>query len=392
MHSRDLIEQYKTYVQEWRRYFHRHPELSNEEFETTKTLAKELESMGVEVHVDDVRKTGLIGIIRGAKPGKAIGLRADIDALPVQEHNTCEYKSEVEGKMHACGHDGHMAILLGTAKMLMQMKDRLEGDVYLVFQPAEETGGGAPEFIKFGDWFEKIDAIFGGHVWIDLPAGLVSVEAGERMAASSLFSINVKGKQGHGAQPHQAVDAVVVASAIVLNLQTVVSRNVSALDSVVVTIGNIHSGSEWNVIPGEATMGGTVRFFDPHQEDHIVDRMRQIVEHTALAYGAEATLTYEKRVPPTINDESCSALAEQVVIDTLGADKLSKMRKVMPGEDFAWYLQKKPGCFAFIGIQNPDVDAVYDHHNNRFNMDDSVLSAASAVYAEYAIAWLQRNK
>ncbi len=392
MHSRDLIEQYKTYVQEWRRYFHRHPELSNEEFETTKTLAKELESMGVEVHVDDVRKTGLIGIIRGAKPGKAIGLRADIDALPVQEHNTCEYKSEVDGKMHACGHDGHMAILLGAAKMLMQMKDRLEGDVYLVFQPAEETGGGAPEFIKFGDWFEKIDAIFGGHVWIDLPAGLVSVEAGERMAASSLFSINVKGKQGHGAQPHQAVDAVVVASAIVLNLQTVVSRNVSALDSVVVTIGNIHSGSEWNVIPGEATMGGTVRFFDPHQEDHIVDRMRQIVEHTALAYGAEATLTYEKRVPPTINDESCSALAEQVVIDTLGADKLSKMRKVMPGEDFAWYLQKKPGCFAFIGIQNPDVDAVYDHHNNRFNMDDSVLSAASAVYAEYAIAWLQRNK
>ncbi|PQL19468.1 amidohydrolase [Veillonella denticariosi JCM 15641] len=392
MHSRDLIEQYKTYVQEWRRYFHRHPELSNEEFETTKTLAKELESMGVEVHVDDVRKTGLIGIIRGAKPGKAIGLRADIDALPVQEHNTCEYKSEVDGKMHACGHDGHMAILLGAAKMLMQMKDRLEGDVYLVFQPAEETGGGAPEFIKFGDWFEKIDAIFGGHVWIDLPAGLVSVEAGERMAASSLFSINVKGKQGHGAQPHQAVDAVVVASAIVLNLQTVVSRNVSALDSVVVTIGNIHSGSEWNVIPGEATMGGTVRFFDPHQEEYIVDRMRQIVEHTALAYGAEATLTYEKRVPPTINDESCSALAEQVVIDTLGADKLSKMRKVMPGEDFAWYLQKKPGCFAFIGIQNPDVDAVYDHHNNRFNMDDSVLSAASAVYAEYAIAWLQRNK
>lgn len=392
MHSRDLIEQYKSYVQDWRRYFHKHPELSNEEFETTKTLAKELEAMGVEVQVDTDRGTGLIGIIRGDKTGKAIALRADIDALPVQEHNTFDFKSDVDGKMHACGHDGHMAILLGAAKMLMSMKDRIEGTVYLAFQPAEETGAGAPDFIKFGDWYEKIDAIFGGHVWIDLPAGFISVEEGPRMAASSIFNIKVTGKQGHGAQPHQAVDAVVVASAIVLNLQTVVSRNVSALDSVVVTIGNIHSGTEWNVIPGEATMGGTVRFFDPHQEEYIVDSIRRIVEYTAAAYGATAELHYEKRVPPTINDPTSSELAERVVIDTLGADKLSKMRKVMPGEDFAWYLQDKPGCFAFIGIQNPDVEATYDHHNNRFTMDDSVLSAASAVYAEYAIAWLQENK
>ena len=392
MHSRDLIEQYKSYVQDWRRYFHKHPELSNEEFETTKTLAKELEAMGVEVQVDTDRGTGLIGVIRGDKTGKAIALRADIDALPVQEHNTFDFKSDVDGKMHACGHDGHMAILLGAAKMLMSMKDRIEGTVYLAFQPAEETGAGAPDFIKFGDWYEKIDAIFGGHVWIDLPAGFISVEEGPRMAASSIFNIKVTGKQGHGAQPHQAVDAVVVASAIVLNLQTVVSRNVSALDSVVVTIGNIHSGTEWNVIPGEATMGGTVRFFDPHQEEYIVDSIRRIVEYTAAAYGATAELHYEKRVPPTINDPTSSELAERVVIDTLGADKLSKMRKVMPGEDFAWYLQEKPGCFAFIGIQNPDVEATYDHHNNRFTMDDSVLSAASAVYAEYAIAWLQENK
>ena len=392
MHSRDLIEQYKGYVQDWRRYFHKHPELSNEEFETTKTLAKELESMGVEVHVDTARGIGLIGIIRGGKPGKAIALRADIDALPVHEHNTVDYKSETEGKMHACGHDGHMAILLGAAKMLMSMKDRIEGDVYLVFQPAEETGAGAPDFIKFGDWYDKIDAIFGGHVWIDLPAGLISVEEGPRMAASSQITINVKGKQGHGAQPHQAIDAIVVASAIVMNLQTVVSRNVSALDSLVLTIGNIHSGSEWNVIPGEAKMGGTIRFFDPDQEEYYVESIRRVVEHTAEAYGATATLEYVKKVPPTINDPEASKLAERVVIDTLGKDKLSKMRKVMPGEDFAWYLQDKPGCFAFIGIQNPELEATYDHHNNRFNMDDTVLSAASAVYAEYAIAWLKEHK
>ena len=326
MHSRDLIEQYKGYVQDWRRYFHKHPELSNEEFETTKTLAKELESMGVEVHVDTERGIGLIGIIRGAKPGKAIALRADIDALPVHEHNTVDYKSETEGKMHACGHDGHMAILLGAAKMLMSMKYRIEGDVYLAFQPAEETGAGAPDFIKFGDWYDKVDAIFGGHVWIDLPAGLISVEEGPRMAASSQITINVTGKQGHGAQPHQAIDAIVVASAIVMNLQTVVSRNVSALDSLVLTIGNIHSGSEWNVIPGEAKMGGTIRFFDPNQEEYYVESIRRVVEHTAEAYGATATLEYVKKVPPTINDPKASELAERVVIDTRSKDKLSKMR------------------------------------------------------------------
>jgi len=285
-----------------------------------------------------------------------------------------------------------MAILLGAAKMLMSMKDRIEGDVYLAFQPAEETGAGAPDFIKFGDWYDKIDAIFGGHVWIDLPAGLISVEEGPRMAASSQITINVNGKQGHGAQPHQAIDAIVVASAIVMNLQTVVSRNVSALDSLVLTIGNIHSGSEWNVIPGEAKMGGTIRFFDPDQEEYYVESIRRVVEHTAEAYGATATLEYVKKVPPTINDPASSELAERIVIDTLGKDKLSKMRKVMPGEDFAWYLQDKPGCFAFIGIQNPEIEATYDHHNNRFNMDDSVLSAASAVYAEYAIAWLKEHK
>ena len=388
---KDLIPKYKEYVQNWRRYFHERPELSNEEFETTKALAKELDAMGIPYTVNKETGTGLVGFIKGGIQGKAIALRADIDGLPIEERNTFEFVSKNEGKMHACGHDGHMAVLLGAARMLLEVQDQLEGDVYLAFQPAEETGAGAPKFMEFGDWFSKIDAIFGGHLWIDLPAGLVSVEAGERMAASSIFTIHVKGKTGHGAQPHQAVDAVVVSAAIVMNLQTIVSRNFSALDSVVLTICNIHSGSEWNVIPGEATMGGTVRFFKREQEQEIVDAMTRIIEHTAAAHGATATLEYEQRVPPTVNDEASSELAERVVVDVLGKEKLSPMRKVMAGEDFAWYQTEKLACFAFFGIRNKDIDAVYDHHNNRFTMDDSVLSGASAVYAQYALLWLHEH-
>lgn len=391
MHVKELIEPYKEYVQSLRREFHAYPELSNVEFETTQRIARELDALGVEYELDRRRNTGLVGIIRGKLPGKTIALRADIDALPVEERSSVDFSSKNPGCMHACGHDGHMAILLGAARMLKEVEDQIAGTVYLVFQPGEETGAGAPDMIAFGDWFEKTDAIFGGHVWVDLPAGLVSVEAGERMAASDLFTIHIQGKQAHGAQPQEGVDALVVAAAMVMNLQTIISRNTSALDSAVVTIGNIKSGTEWNIVNGEASLGGTVRYFNKDQETKIIAAMERIVKHTALAYGAEARLEYTKRVPPTINDPASSALAERVVVDTLGADKLSTMRKVMAGEDFANYLEKKPGCFAFFGIRNPEVNAIYDHHNNKFNMDDSVLSAASAVYAQYAIQWLKEH-
>ena len=389
---KSLIEPYKEYVQLLRREFHEHPELSNREFETTKRIARELDVLGVEYELDTARNVGLVGIIKGDKPGKTIALRADIDALPVEERTNLPFKSKNEGVMHACGHDGHMAILLGAAKMLMENRDQLEGTVYLVFQPAEETGAGAPDMIAFSDWYEKTDAIFGGHVWSALDAGLISVEEGPRFAGSDIFTIKIQGKQAHGAQPQMGVDALVVAAAMVMNLQTIISRNISALDSAVLTIGNIKSGTEWNIVNGEATMGGTVRYFDKADRDFIVDRMKAIVEHTALAYGATAELIYEKRVPPTINETQSSGLAERVVVDVLGKEHLSPFQKVMAGEDFANYLEGKPGCFAFIGVRNPECDAVYDHHNNKFNMDDSVLSAASAVYAQYAIQWLKENK
>lgn len=386
-----LIEPYKEYVRNLRREFHKHPELSNKEFETTKRIARELDALGVSYELDTKRNTGLVGIIKGHKPGKAIALRADIDALPVEERTGLDFQSQNPGIMHACGHDGHIAILLGAAKMLQENLDQLEGTVYLVFQPAEETGAGAPDMLAFGDWYEKTDAVFGGHVWSGLEAGLISVEAGPRFASSDIFTIHIQGKQAHGAQPQTGVDALVVAAAMVMNLQTIISRNISALDSAVLTIGNIQCGTEWNIVNGEATMGGTVRSFDKAKRDEIIKDMERIVEHTALAFGAKATLQYEKRVPPTVNEEKSSALAERVVVDVLGKEHLTKFQKVMAGEDFANFLEGKPGCFAFIGVRNPAYDAVHDHHNNHFNMDDSVLSAASAVYAQYAIQWLKEN-
>lgn len=392
MEVKELVNEYQSYVQQLRRELHQHPELSFEEVETTKRIAKELDTMGIPYEINPEKNTGIVAVIEGAHPGKTVALRADIDALSVTETNSFDFVSKENGKMHACGHDGHMAVLLGAAKMLMALREQIYGTVYLVFQPGEETGWGSRYMIRFGDWFEKTDNIFGGHVWIDLPAGLVSVEQGPRMAAADRFTIKVHGVAGHGSQPQQTVDAVVVASAIVLNLQSVVSRNFNALDSVVVTVGAINSGTRWNIIAGEAEMEGTTRYFKRELQPTLKEYMERVVTHTAEAYGATAELEYFTEVLPTVNEASSSEIAARAVEKALGKEKLSTMQKVMGGEDFAFYLEKKPGCFAFFGIYNPEVGAIHSHHNNNFNMDDSVLAGASGVYAQYAIDWLAANK
>lgn len=392
MDIRQLVDEYKEYVRGLRREFHQHPELSFQEVETTKRIAKELDALGIPYEINPEKNTGLIGVIKGAHEGKTVALRADIDALNVLESNTFDFVSQVEGAMHACGHDGHIAVLLGAAKMLMAVREQIHGTVYLVFQPAEEMGRGSRYMMKFGDWFEKTDTIFGGHVWVDLPAGQVSVEAGERMAAGDRFIIKVHGLSGHGSQPQQTVDAVVVASAIVMNLQSVVSRNFNALDSVVITVGAIQSGTRWNIISGEAEMEGTTRYFKREIQPQLQAYMERVIKHTAEAYGATAELEYHTEVLPTVNEENSSRIAAQAVKKVLGEEHLSTMQQVMGGEDFAFYLEEKPGCFAFFGIRNPEVGAVYSHHNECFNMDDSVLSGASGVYAQYALEWLEENK
>lgn len=386
-----LQEEYTKDIIAWRRHLHQYPEISFEEQETTKYLAGELDKLGIPYVINPEKNTGIVAWIEGPKKGKTIMLRADIDALTVDEQTGYDFASKHDGKMHACGHDAHMAILLGAAKMLKTLQDKIQGKVFLVFQPAEESGEGAKYMKQFGTWFEETDSVFGAHIWIDLPVGKISVEAGERMAAALEIGIDIEGQGGHGAQPHLTVDATVVASAIVMNLQTIVSCHFSPLDSVVLTIGKMTSGTRYNVISGAARLEGTARYFKHAIGDDLKKTMTHMVNETAAAYGAKAKVTFRQMVPPTINDPASSELAHRVGAELVGEDNVVLMEKTMAGEDFAYYLEEKPGCFAFFGIANPEIDAVHSHHSNFFKIDERALPIGSAMYAQYALQWLEEH-
>lgn len=392
MEMKELVEKYRDYVRDLRREFHQYPELSMQEVETTKRIAQKLDELGIPYEIDTEKNTGLVGVIQGAHPGKAVALRADIDALPVTETTGLPFASKNAGCMHACGHDNHMAMLLGAAKMLLDMKDDIYGTVYLVFQPAEETGEGAPYMKRFGDWFSKVGAIFGGHIWADVPAGVVGTRAGAFMAATDKFTIKIHGKQSHGSQPQAGVDAVVVGSAMVMNLQTLVSRQFGAVEPVVVTVGTFKGGDRWNIVSGEAYLDGTTRYFDRQVGKDLKEKMERIVKATAEAYGATAELDYEYIVPPTVNDAACTDIVNQAVVKVLGSDALQEHDLVMGGEDFAYYQNEKPGSFMLVGTYNPACNAVYPNHSNYFTSDESILSGGSGVYAQTAIDWLKANK
>ncbi len=386
-----LMERYNNDIIRLRREFHRHPELSFEETETTRRIASVLDEWGIPYQINEEKHTGLVARISGAHPGKAVALRADIDALPVTEKTGLPFASEVPGRMHACGHDNHIAMLLGAARMLLDIRDQIYGDVYLVFQPAEEAGKGAAYMKKFGDWFAKIGAIFGAHIWSSVPAGTVAIRTGPFMAAADKFTIRIHGVQSHGSQPWSGVDAIVVGSAIVTNLQSIVSRQLYAIDPVVVTVGKFQGGDRWNIVSGEAVLEGTTRYFRREIGTELKERMERIVEETAKAYGATAELDYQFLILPTINDDACTAIARQAVTEVLGPDAIQESDLVMGGEDFAFYQEDKPGCFIFVGTHNPDCNATYPNHSNYFTSDESVLAGGARVYAQMAIDWLKQN-
>lgn len=395
MEVKDYLDGIKDYVIEKRRYLHQHPELSNQEFETTKLVKEELDKMGIENEIVSEKNLGVIGVIHGRNPGKAIALRADMDALPVCEQTDLDFASKNEGVMHACGHDAHTAMLLGASKILNELKDTFDGSVYLIFQPAEEVialeDDGAKYMMRNGDWYEKIDHIYGAHVFTNIPNGKVSVQAGGIMAGDASFEVTVKGKSSHAANPEDSIDPVVVGSAIVMNLQTIVSRRYGANDSVVCSVSTFHAGDAFNIIPKTSKLTGTIRYFKPEFKETLQKDFKEIVENTAKAYGAEVDIFYEDFGFPTVNSKEHSDIAKIAAEKIYGKENIIEVPKNMGGEDFSFYIQDKPGVFALIGTGHEDDEKNHPNHSEKFNIADDKLHLGSGLYAQHAIEYLMSD-
>ena len=385
MKIRELVEKYEDQIITWRREFHENPELSGEEIRTSERVCEELKK--VNIKIKRIGKTGVLGILEGNKLGRTVALRADMDALPIEEANNIPYKSKNKGVMHACGHDGHIAMLLGAAKLLSQMRDKIKGTVKFIFQPAEESAQGASMMIK-GGAIEGVDAILGIHLWADLAVGKVSLESGPRMASVANFKITIKGRGGHGSMPHQGVDAIVAASAAVMDLQSIVSREINPLDSAVVTIGKINGGEARNILCDKVTLDGTTRCFNNQIVDKFPAIMERVVRKTSEAYRAEGKLEYIIVSPLLINDINLSNISSQALIKNFGEEIIVKLEKIMAGEDFTFFAQEVPSVFAFVGARNEKKGANYPHHHRKFNIDEDALVIGTSLYSQFALDFL----
>ncbi|WP_324279503.1 amidohydrolase [Fusobacterium polymorphum] len=390
MNVKDITKKYKDYIIEKRRYFHMNPEPSFNEYNTSKVVQEELKKL--EIPFEIFAKTGIIATIKGKNPGKTVLLRADMDALEVCEKNNVSYKSQKEGLMHACGHDGHIAMLLGAAHVLNEIKNDISGEIKLFFQPAEEIAKGAKAVIEESKITDSIDAAFAIHLWQGIPVGKISLESGARMAAADLFSIKVKGKSGHGSMPHETIDAVVVASAIVMNLQHLVSRNTNPLDTLVVTVGKLAAGTRHNIIAGEALLEGTIRSFSDEVWKKVPEQIERVVKNTAAAYDAEAEIDLVRATPPLVNNQDISNILKISAEKLYGEEVVTKYEKTPGGEDFAYFTQVVPGALAFVGIRNDEKGINSPHHNETFDMDEEALEMGANLYAQFAIDFLNSEK
>jgi len=391
----DPIIQFHNEIQAIRREIHAHPELCFEEHDTAELVAKKLTEWGIPV-VRGLGVTGVVGILKNGNSQRAIGLRADMDALPILELNTFAHASKNKGKMHACGHDGHTAMLLGAAHYLSQNKN-FDGTIYLIFQPAEEGGGGAKRMMDEG-LFEKfpMEAVFGMHNWPGIPVGHFGVTPGLMMASSNEFEVVVTGKGAHAAQPHKGIDPIMVAVQIAQSWQTIVTRNKSPIDAAALSITQIHAGSTTNVIPDDATLVGTVRTFDLKVLDLIESRMRAIAEHTAAAFDAKVSFHFKRNYPPLINHAKETAFAVEVLQGIVGAEHVdAQVEPTMGAEDFAFMLQGKPGCYVFIGNGEGDHRSAghglgpCNLHNPSYDFNDDLLPIGATYWVRLAESFLK---
>ena len=389
MDIKEKAENIKDYIIEMRRHFHQNPELSLEEFETTKKIVNELEKMGIEVSTFKDGLTGCIGTIKGAKEGKTLLLRADIDALSVHEQTNLEFASRVDGKMHACGHDCHAAMLLGVAKILSEMKDKFSGNIKLFFQAAEEIGLGAKLSIEQGV-MDNVDACYGVHVTPRFESPKINMQYGERMAATDVFKLTVEGTSSHGSSPHLGHDAIVASAAIITALQTIVSRINNPLKPAVVTIGTIKGGQRFNIIANEVIMEGNVRTFDEIFRKEIETHIREIAESVAKAHSCTAKLEYRYGTGVVLNkDKNLVDIAQNAVKKLYGEDSLVEMEKITGGEDFSLLMEKAPGIFGYIGTRNPKVPGSEKiNHHECFTVDEDALIRGTAVAAQFALDYL----
>lgn len=384
----ETVERGFAEMVEWRRHLHRHPELSYKEQETADFVAGKLEAFGIEVR-RDLGGHGLIGTVRGALPGRTVALRADMDALPIEEEGGADYASTRSGVMHACGHDGHTAALLGVARYFAQRRATLRGEVRLLFQASEEVcPGGARPLIERGA-LDGVDAVYGVHLWTPLPVGTVASTGGPMMASTDEFFIDITGRGGHGGMPHETVDSIVAASALVMQLQTVVSRSVDPLRPAVLSIGTINGGFAQNVVAEKTRITGTVRTFDEATRALIRRRIEDMSRQVAETYGASAEVDYLVGYPALVNHESEAERFFRVAPAALPGFAVEKAVPLMPAEDFAYYVRERPGCFMLVGAGNTEKGFVYPHHHPKFDFDESAMKASAALLiamAESALA------
>jgi len=374
-----------------RRDLHQHPETAFEEVRTAGVVASRLEALGLEVR-RGIAKTGVTATVRGAKRGRTVLLRADMDALPIHEENDTPYRSQVAGKMHACGHDCHTSILLGVARQLVRDADDLPGAVTLCFQPAEECGGGAEGMIAEGVLEPAPDATFGLHVWQDLDLGQVGVTPGPFMAAVDEFTVTVRGTGAHGAMPHLGVDPIVCLAHMVTALQTIASRRASPFDEVVVSVTQIKAGSAFNIIPETAWMNGTVRVFDPKLWEALPGHFDRIVRGVAAAFGCAVEIDFHRFNQPTVNDPAMAALAREAAAEIVGRENVRDDIRTMGGEDFSAFLRKVPGCFIAIGSRNSSRGLIYGHHHPRFDVDEQCLAIGAEVLLRTTRRFLEQGR